>query len=426
MVRQSIVLLLGLSLIFSTVSAQQSETTERLEREIARYQQQLANQRRELSEIETELGATAEVLSARIAERDRISEELGALQRERTSLQDELAQLEQELEQTEARIAELEVRLSELDARLQAMLLNLHRQRSSRYSRLLAETDTLFELRVKNHYLSLLTEQDVSLLQELEAVVAELDSAQRQLTEQVRERNTRIEALRVNEEQLAATRSELNAVIAELESTREGQLAQRQSLIGSQSRLEQTIAGARRSLQEEITRLERRAEEERRRAQAAAAARERQRHLEQAEQAEAELERIRPPVELRESDFVLPLSSPQLLSAYGQEGAYVTFRAPQEGAAVRSVMSGVVWLVYSLGANHGYLVAVQHGPELITAYVNLQPPSLSEGDRIAQGEVLGYLGGGTLIPADVLRFYVGVPRGNGSPAWIDPASRLNF
>jgi len=52
----------------------------------------------------------------------------------------------------------------------------------------------------------------------------------------------------------------------------------------------------------------------------------------------------------------------------------VRLRASTEGAAVRVVRGGVVVSVTPIGANDGYLVAVQHDPTLTTVYTNLRPP----------------------------------------------------
>ncbi len=104
----------------------------------------------------------------------------------------------------------------------------------------------------------------------------------------------------------------------------------------------------------------------------------------------------------------------------------MTLRAPTANAAVRSVQAGVVYTVNFVSANDGYLVAVRHSDDLITIYTNLQPPRVKPGDRVQQGEILGYLGGGTLVPSDELRFWAQVPNRSGSWAFADPAKLLGF
>jgi hypothetical protein len=42
------------------------------------------------------------------------------------------------------------------------------------------------------------------------------------------------------------------------------------------------------------------------------------------------------------------------------------------------------------------------------------------------GTILGYLGGGTLIPPDVLRFYIRRIDGSGNAVFIDPANVLGL
>jgi murein DD-endopeptidase MepM/ murein hydrolase activator NlpD len=76
-----------------------------------------------------------------------------------------------------------------------------------------------------------------------------------------------------------------------------------------------------------------------------------------------------------------------------------------------------------LSANDGYLVSVQQADGTIVAYSNLQPnPPVRPGDQVEQGDILGYLGGGGIVPPDVLKIYVRT----GKNEFIDPAKILGF
>ena len=79
--------------------------------------------------------------------------------------------------------------MSDLEQRLQGLLVNLHKQRGGRYARLLSQSESIFDLRVKSYYLSRLTDQDVALMQEMERTVTELQTAQLTLSEQIAELN---------------------------------------------------------------------------------------------------------------------------------------------------------------------------------------------------------------------------------------------
>jgi murein DD-endopeptidase MepM/ murein hydrolase activator NlpD len=60
-----------------------------------------------------------------------------------------------------------------------------------------------------------------------------------------------------------------------------------------------------------------------------------------------------------------------------------------------------------LSVNDGYLVSIRHKNGFITAYSNLQrTPPVKVGAEVKQGDVIGYIGGGSMQPKDVLKLYV--------------------
>lgn len=405
--------------------AQNNTTTQELERDIATYRESLAAREREQADIDAALGELADELAAQIAERDRISGELVNLRRDRQALEAELAALERQVAANETRIAELEGQLAVLETRLESLLIALHKQRNNRYAQALADADSFFALRVRNYYLSELANQDVSILADIRTTVRQLANAQTQLAEQVNARNATLSELQATETRLTTSQQQLEQVISDLEASRAGQLALRQDVINQQNTLETTIAGARRALTSERERLAREAAEARRRAREATAT-ERQDLLDEAEQTEAAAAALAVPTRPLEDGYVLPFPNPQLSRRYGDEGPYVFLRAEQDYTAVRAVKSGVVQIVQPVQANTGYLVVIAHDSELLSAYQNLQAPQLEIGDWVNQGDIIGYLGGGTLIPANTLKFFIGLSQAGGGAAWVDPSPRLGF
>jgi murein DD-endopeptidase MepM/ murein hydrolase activator NlpD len=87
------------------------------------------------------------------------------------------------------------------------------------------------------------------------------------------------------------------------------------------------------------------------------------------------------------------------------------------------VQPGVVLSASFLSANDGYLVSVEHADGTITVYTNLQDNVIvRSGDKVDQGDTLGYLGGGGIIPNDVLRFYLR----NANGVYVDPGQILGL
>ena len=459
------------SVFLSPTLAQESETTRQLDADAARYRELLEAQRAEQARLEAGLGELSAALEARLAERDEAGRELLELRGAREALETNVAQLEAELLSKRDQVARLGVQQDALKARVQTLLMDLYKGRSSRLAGALFRTETYHDLRVKNHYLSLLSDRDAALLNDLSAAVAASETAQRELAAKLSELRGQEEALRGAERELSAKRTELESLVSALESDREGQQALRLESLRAQESLDNSVTAALRRRDEEVTRLVR--EEEARKARAAAEAERQQREAERraeeaaraAEEAAAEaaeaarLEAARAAEEEAEAaraaaaaaraaaeraagtesrsapdtsntpegEAVSPFPNPRLLSRYGEAGATsVTLQAEQDGAAVRSVLPGEVVISQFFQANTGYMVTIEHGPDLFTVYKNLQAPLVEAGDQVTRGQVIGYLGGGPLAPPDTLEFFVGVPRANGAFDWIDPAPLLGF
>jgi septal ring factor EnvC (AmiA/AmiB activator) len=398
-----------------------------LEAEIADYQRLLETRRAESARIERELGETRTRLRDRIAERDRVSNELAGLRSRREALQSEIRELGTRLAETEARIDRILEDLEALEVRIRALLLNLNRQRSGRFARILSQSASMHELQVKNYYLSLINSQDADVIESLDLSRAQLEEAQRQLAEQLAAREVAEEELAANEVRLEASRAELESIIAELEATREGQLAQQQALLEAQDDIERTLGNLDQQLEAEIIRLQ--AERERliREAQQAfLAERERQRLRDQAADVDQRIENLTAPITAAPSGYVYPVAGHQIVSRYGQDSnSFMAIRASSVNAAVVAVQEGVVRGVSFVSANDGYMVSVAHSERLSTVYTNLRPPLVRVGDRVRRGQVLGNLGGSTLVAPDTLKLWVQVTE-NGRSSFVDPAAVLGF
>jgi septal ring factor EnvC (AmiA/AmiB activator) len=400
---------------------------DQLARQADDYQDLLSARRVEIARIEDQLGATRAELEARIAERDRVSARIAELAEEERALNRRIAELEDEIAATEARIAEEEADLDALRGRIRALLVNLHRQRAGRAVNALAGAESLHDLRVKNVYLNLLSRQDVELVAEVDAQLAALNELRGRLSGQVAELAAARDDLAATRASLEGTRAELRTIIAELNATEEGQQAQRAALLRAQQDLEAELADTEARLQAEIARLR---EEERRlreRAQAFVEDRARREALEaEADRTRERILALASPQEPNEAGFVGPLEGGRLLSRYGEgNNSFVALRAQQPGAAVYAVQGGVVIAAQSIGANDGWMLAIRHDRELATVYTNLREPPLQVGDRVQRGQVIGYLGGGTLPPPDVLRLYARLNR-DGREAFVDPMPLLGL
>ena len=428
--RRAVVVLLAVLLLLSPGPAQIELDTSRreaLESEIAEYQELLEAREEEAAEIEAELDQTSSNLRERIAERDQVSSELAELRNRREALQVEIHDLGEQLAATQSRIELIMADLDQLKVRISALLVNLHRQRAGRFAGILSEAESFHDLQVKNTFLSLMSEQDTEVVENLSETIAGLETAQQQLNTQLATREAAEQELLANEARLESAEEELAGIIVELESTRAGQLAQRESLIEAQNELENALANLDRELENEIDRL--RAQQERLQREATQAflnEQRRQRLLEQADEVGRRIDNLTMPLTASPSGYVYPLAGHTILSRYGEDNnSYMALRASSDNAAVVAVQAGVVRGVSFVSANDGYMVSVAHSDTLSTVYTNLRPPVVQVGDRVSQGEVLGHLGGSTLVAPDTLKLWVQVTE-SGRSAFVDPATALGF
>jgi murein DD-endopeptidase MepM/ murein hydrolase activator NlpD len=394
-----------------------------LENNIANSEALLEQREQEIAKLEMQLGETASQLEAQIAERDRVSNDLAALREEQIVLTDSIAVLEAQLAETQAKLEELQVQVADLKVRVQELLVGVYKQRSGRYARVLTQADSLHDLQVKNYYLSLLSDQDVDLVTELSVKATELINTQDMQNQQLSALQAQKAALEANQVALEIKRSDLETIVANLESTREGQLATRIDLLESQASLEATIAELQSQRQAEIARLQEEARRKREEAARAASALEQERLQNEADEAEQRATNLTAPLPEMAPGYVSPLSYAEIFAPYGECGRCIMLRANTVGAPVFAAQSGVVLTANFLSANDGYLVSVQQENGVIIAYSNLQGNTpVKIGDQVAQGDTLGYLGGGGLIPPDVLKIYVRTGRNE----FVDPLTILSF
>ena len=400
----------------------------RLQRAIDDGQQLFASRRAEIESITRELGELDASLREQLAERDRVANRIGDLQRQRDELAGQVERLQAERDAALARIAALEDDLALMEERVRGLLVNLHRSRSGVAAGVLARAESFHDLRVKQYYVGLLAQQDVAVVRDLDALLRSIEVERAELESRIAELAARRDELATTVTQLEGTQVQLATLIAELESTQAGRAAQQRALLQQQDALEAELQQLDQALVQEVARLE--AEERRLRQQAQEFVDDRARAealSAQADAARARIDNLTAPTPSPAAGYVSPLDDAVVTSRFGEgNNSFVSLRASSEGAAVRSVRGGVVISVASGGVNVGYMVAVRHDPTVTTVYTNLQPPVVAVGDAVAGGQVVGYLGGSTFVPPNVLRFYVRNTNAAGTAVFVDPGPVLGL
>ena len=415
----------ALLIVLLLIGVGQAQQQKVLEEQIAAYEKVLATRQAELSALAAQLSDTNTKLDAQLAERDRLSMQILRLSSQQTRIRTQTQQLRVQQRASAQRIARLRAQADGLKGQLQDLLVNLHKRRSGRYIGALAQTESLFKLRVRNYYLGQLTNQDVALLETFNTTTEALRQARAQRAQQVRALGQRSRELAANAQALGAAQADLETVIAELSQSRAGQLAQRESLLQEQNRVEDRLTGARGALAAELERRREAAARQVALAETRPAQPADNTFAAEASRLERLIRGLDAPTQPDKQDFAAPFPGAVVVRPYGQDGATdVWLRAKEPGTAVRAVRSGVVYRANMITANSGYTVALQHADRLVSAYTNLQVPVVRIGDRVEQGQILGYLGGG-IIAADILQLRIGRSEGF-DLVYQDPAPLLGL
>ena len=370
--KRGILLVLAL---FSLALGQSLE--EKLKAAEARQKAALAEAQRIEREI-MNLDARAKELSLAIR---RVEGELNKAARELAALRARIKALRMEIqnlsEEEAKKAAELEKRLKELEALLDL----LWRKRTSGALPAVKAT-SLTELLVKTRWLSALGNAEYQLALDIKAEAEYLASLRRKREALLRD----LEKAKAESEAKARTLKKKKAELA-------GLLAQvNEHKKAKEIRLKE-LERAKMLLEAEIARLQKAILEERARKEAY-------------------------PEELV-GRLLFPVAGGALIKGFAQDDSYVEIKAPRPGAPVRAAAAGRVRAIYYYG-NLGWTVLIEHSSGLFTQYANLQEPLVAMGDKVEKGEVIGYLGGGTLVKPDVLWFRV-VAYVKGDFKYVDPA-----
>ncbi|MCS7058909.1 MAG: peptidoglycan DD-metalloendopeptidase family protein [Meiothermus sp.] len=410
------VLLLGVGLGLAQPSLDE------LRRQAQENQRLQQLQRQRIEQLNRELANLDAATQQQLAELRRLEGEITRLERERAELTRQIGLLEAQKEQAEARIAGLQKELEGLQARLSALLQSLHRERAGRYLPLL-RAESFTDLAVRSRWVGMLGQHQTDLMERIRSTVRRLEEEQqrlellvRTLTERRAERQGRIAAL-------AQNRQAVRLTLARLQAQRAGRQIILRETLQAQAQLQAELRVLQGRISAELRRIaeERRREEERRRREA-----EERRRRELVAQRERELqvrreqEEVPVPRELVGA-LMFPLRGGRVAEAYGYLGNdWQTLQGDGPSSPIVAAADGVVMDSLFI-ANLGYTLTIRHSERMATQYVNVLEPQVAVGQRVSQGQLIGYTGGGVLIPSDRMWFRVIFIDENGNFRYVDPS-----
>ena len=434
----AVIAVVGMALLTVFTQAQtSSKQLEQLQRDLRIAQAARDAQTVRANSLEGELRS----LSAR---ESALNAQVKTLNSRLTKLETEEAFTQAQLDKTQRKSAALQLEIASLTAKIDyqkiqvaRLIVSLDREKSNRYVRLLARADNAFDLAVQTRdletiqgvNLSAITElkSDVALLSaknlEYVGVIAKLNGYQRNLEAKKQAITKNRQALAVGIAGLRQTQLGRKALLLQAVRARQVASAQAGNIFASLEVEKARLAELRRRAAEEARR--RRIEEAKRRAAEEARiaairdaeARQRQQQLEAQRQTQANttIANIQPialPGSIGQLRF--PISGGRITADFGAEGDWMVITASQDGAPVYAAADGTVVASRLIAANYGWTVLIAHTKsfDVLTTYANLQAPNLEAGQNIRAGQVIGYTGGGTLLPANELHFQVAL---NGVP-----------
>lgn len=344
-----------------------------------------------------------------------LQKELGRLETERAQLSSQIRQLEKDITASETRLATLDLQLAALKKRLQALISSLHHEQAGRYLPVL-QAKSWIDLAIRSQWIGYLGQQQTDLVQQIQQTRQQMVASRNQLVQLVANLNQKQAQRAQRIQALTQQTQQLDQVVSQLRSQSQGQQVLLQQNLRSQAatrgelnRLTQAIAAEQRRLAEE----QRRKAEAARRAAAARANAQRKKNVEVSPLATPTLSPFR-------GKLSFPIAGGQVRLAYGRDGNdYQEIRGPADGSPVRAAADGkCIYAIFI--ANYGWMMLLQHDNVLFTYYVNIQNPQIELGETVKQGQLMGYTGGGALIPSDVLWFRVGRNSESGL-SFVDPA-----
>lgn len=386
----------------SPVEAQTPTQTE-IRREIQESQRRLEEIREERARLQAEMRG----LRSRMQD---ASTELRNIEQQLSASRSVLGEIEFQLEATGARVDEITDELArtrgDLADRqdlLRKRLRSIYMRGPLHTARVLLGADSFTDLLNRYRYLQLVAGYDRSLMVGVQEMEAALQSQAREMTESLGELD------RLRQEQVREV-AQLREVEADRQRALEqfrGQEARTATRVEELEAQEGRMAGL-------VAELERRRIEAERRAAAGAGSSPAPTTLTVADMGD-----LAWPVE---GEVVYRFGLDQRPNGTVLRWNGLGIRAPQ-GEPVRAVRDGTVVLA---GPFEGYgpTVILSHGDGFYTLYLYLEEIGVVEGRRVATGQVVGTVGGGSAAAGPHMEFQLRAPVGGAGPRAQDPLEWL--
>ena len=408
--------------------------------------EQISELEDEQSEIQAEIDALRQQISANMSEMEKLIAEKNAIDQEVGLLNQQIAVINEQITVYGMLIADKQDELDEAKARLEklrtenkARIRAMEEQGSLSYWAVLFKANSFSDLLDRLNMIKEIAEADQRRIAEMNRATEEVAEAQKALEEEKAVLEGAKEELNAVQEELALKRLAADEVLVKLNARGEEYSALVDAAEEEEEALHKEIAKAEIAYNKEYDRLKeeerRRKEEEERRRQEEALKQLLAQQQQQQQQGGGSSNTTLP--DYTDNSTAVPsnatwlvpctyvyLSSPygwRIHPVYGTLGFHsgVDLAAPKGTPIVASRSGTVTKATYNSSA--GYYVTVNHGDGFSTSYLHMTHYIVKVGQKVSQGQVIGYVGSTGTSTGNHLHFTVYY---NGSTQ--NPTAYINF
>ena len=396
-------LLIGLIPTKASAAKLTSEKLEGLKNQIAELEKKEAEIEAEKSALRDQIDANMSEMEKLIAEKNAIDQEIGMLNEQISNLNEQItiygmliADKQEELDTAKARLEQLRAQNKE---RIRAM----EEEGSLSYWSVLFKANSFSDLLDRLNMVQEIAEADKRRLDEMNAAAEEVEAAQLALEDEKSNLETKKEELNGLQAELEAKRVAADEVLVELHKQGEALDELMADAEARDEELQAEIAAAEKAKTQEERRLqeeERRRQEEERRRQEEEAKKQQAAQGNQSSGSQNNGNTSSTNAAPSSAHWQIPCTYVRLSSPFGYRihpihGTYgfhsgVDLASPS-GTPIKATRSGTVTrATYDSGS--GYYVSINHGDGFSSSYLHMTHYIVAPGDKVSQGQVIGYVG----------------------------------
>lgn len=376
--------ILAVVLLLSLFTAAFAASSSDIKKEIDALKAQRETTKAQKQALQAELDANWESIEESAAYKNSLDQQVFLLYEEITLLNELISSYSTLIAQTQAELEDAEARLEELNAKYKERIRAMEEAGTMSYWTVIFKSNSFTDLIDRLNMIQEIVEADKRMMDELEAVAAEVAAAKEQLIAEK-------EALEESRVELDAAQAELQAKSAEVDQVLAELYAEHQELTALHSHASDEDA----ELIAQIAKSEKEYNEALAKEEAARKAAEEARKKAEEEAAKKQNGGNSSGKNPNSSGWLMPCAYSYISSSYGQRSSgwhNGTDFAASRGTPIYATRSGTVTVAKSLQTSYGNYVTINHGDGYSSLYAHMDYYVVSVGQYVVQGQLIGYVG----------------------------------